>query len=95
MSTRKERRVKVAMGPLLEEVKRYVEDENKAKSLGLMGQVKLKIGAHYDRTKRETQLVLTFIENKTKTRIKSIGKATTSQKIQKKVEKELPLVTPA
>jgi hypothetical protein len=104
MSTRKERRVKAAMEPLLEEVKKYVEDENKAKTLGLMGQVKLKIGAHYDRAKKETQLVLTFIENRAKTQVKAIKvkKAATSRKIRKKVnevmepaKEPLPNVTPA
>lgn len=74
MSTRKERRIKATMGPLIEEVKKYVEDENKIQALGLMGQIKLKVGAHYDRTKKETQVILTFVEKKTQAHVARVKK---------------------
>jgi len=60
MSARKDRQIKAAMSPLVEEVRKYVEN-NKAETLGFVGDVRLKVKAHYDKVKKETQLILTFV----------------------------------
>jgi len=59
MSVRKERRIKEAMRPIINEVKAYVE--TKKETLGLPKGVRLKVGANYDKIKKETQLIFTFI----------------------------------
>jgi len=59
MSARKDRQIKATMKPLIEEVQKYIETKNN--DLGFVEGARLKVKAHYDRVKNETQLIFTFI----------------------------------
>lgn len=65
MSTRKERRMKTAIDPLIKQVKDYVShNEDQLAALGIIGKVKFHANVKTDKLNKQAQIIFTLVQGK-------------------------------
>lgn len=75
MSTRKERRMKTAIDPLIKQVKDYVtQNEGQMEALGIVGKIKFHANVRTDKLKKEAQIIFTLAQGRVAKEVKEYKK---------------------